>query len=64
MVHENIVQLCKERGTTISAVEKACGLGNGLIGKWTDNMPRVDNLKKVADYFGVTVDELLKDKPQ
>ena len=62
MIYENVVHLCRENGISITTLEKACGLGNGLIGKWAGNNPRVDNLKKVADYFGVTIDDLMTDQ--
>lgn len=41
-----------------------CGIGNGTIGGWKTygSIPRVDTVKKIADYFGVTVDDLLKEK--
>lgn len=58
---EKIRQLCKERGITIADLEKAVKLGNGTIGKWANSYPRADNLKSVADYLGVTTDELLNE---
>lgn len=62
MILDNIRTLCKEKGTTIRAVERDTGLGNGVIARWATSSPRVENVKLVADYFGVTVDELLSDK--
>lgn len=62
MILDNIRTLCKEKGTTIRAVERDTGLGNGVIARWDTSSPRVENVKLVADYFGVTVDELLSDK--
>jgi hypothetical protein len=35
-------------------------MGNGVIAKWNTSSPVVANIKAVADYFGVTVDDLLK----
>lgn len=58
---EKIRQLCKERGITIADLEKAVKLSNGAIGKWANSYPRADNLKSVADYLGVTTDELLSE---
>lgn len=58
---QKIKKLCKGRKTNISNLEKALGLSNGVIGRWDKSSPHVDSLKKVADYFGVTVDELLPD---
>lgn len=60
MILENIKRLCKEHNTRIFAVERALGIGNGVIGKWANSSPRVDTLKLVADYFGVPVDDLLQ----
>lgn len=60
MIYQNIEEKCRERGISISALEKAVGLGNATIKGWNEANPRVDTLKRVADFFEVTVDELLK----
>lgn len=59
MLFESIEAMCRERKITISALEKAVGLGNATIKGWKESSPRVDTLQKVADYFGCTIDELL-----
>ena len=63
LIYDNVKRLCWENHTTICTLEKDFGIGNGSIGKWADGgtNPRIGTLKKIADYFGVTVDELLKD---
>lgn len=61
MVLENIRRRCKENSITIAALERATKIGNGVIAKWQSGSPRVGTLQKVADYFGCTVDELLKE---
>ena len=63
MVYDKILALCKERDIPVYLLEKSCGIGNGTIGRWAESNPRVDRLKLVADYFGVTIDELLSDAP-
>jgi transcriptional regulator with XRE-family HTH domain len=60
---EKIKALCEQRGITIYRLEHDTGIGNGVIAKWKTCSPRVGTLKKVADYFGVSVDELLTDAP-
>lgn len=60
MVYENILKQCKEQGISIMQLEKECEIGNGTIGGWRNGNPRLDTLKKVADRFHVTVDELMK----
>ena len=56
---EKIKQLCNAQGIGINRLEDVLDFGNGAIYKWDKVSPRVDNVKKVADYFGVTVNDLL-----
>lgn len=62
MIVENISALCKEQGTTFAEVERVLKLGNGTIRRWNEVNPRIDRIKLVADYFGVTIDDLLNAK--
>lgn len=62
MVFKKIVALCEKHGTNLSKLEREVGLSNATIRRWENSSPSVDNVKKVADYFGVTVDELLKEE--
>ena len=62
MIVNNIKRLCADRKTKISELEVAVGLGKNTIYKWAESSPSVANLKLVADYFGCTVDELLKEE--
>lgn len=55
-----ISELCKERKISIHKLEKACEIGNGTISRWESSAPTVANLKKVADYLGVSIEELMK----
>lgn len=59
MLYKNIVALCKDKGINISKLEKEIGLGNGTIGRWERVSPTVENVKKVAAYFGVSIDSLI-----
>lgn len=62
MLAENIRALCKENGITLAELERTVGLGNGTIRRWDSKSPRLDRVKLVADFFGVSVDDLLKNK--
>lgn len=62
MLYQNIVVLCKGKGISISKLEKETGLGNGTVGRWEKSSPSVENVKKVADYFDVSVDYLISQK--
>lgn len=59
MILDNIQKLCKERGISVAKLERELGFGNATIRGWGSSSPNVDNLKKVADFFGVTVDSLI-----
>lgn len=59
MLYKNIKTLCKKNNVSITTVEKETGLSNGAICKWSTCSPTIDKLKKVADYFGVSIEELL-----
>ena len=61
MLFEKISALCKGRGISIAKLEQETELGNATIRGWKNSFPRVDSLKRVADYFGCTVDELLRE---
>ena len=61
MILQNIKRLCLDNSITIAELERKTGIGNGVISRWADGRPRVDLLKRVADYFGCTVDDLLKE---
>lgn len=52
----NVMRLCNERGITFNKVESTLGLGNGAIKKFAKHMPRIKTMRKLAAYFGVTVD--------
>ena len=62
MIYENIKKHCEEKKITITELERAVGLSNNAIGKWRTCAQSVENAKKVADYLGTTVDELILDK--
>ena len=62
MITCNIKRFCKERSIKLSDLEKAVGLGENTIYKWAKCSPSVSKLKAVADYFGCTIDDLLKEE--
>ncbi len=59
MIYDTIKDLCKERGLSVSSVEKKAGLSNGAISKWNDSSPTVEKLNAVAKVLNVKVDCLL-----
>lgn len=61
MILNSIIKLCEQKKVSIYRVEKDCDIGNGTIARWQNSMPSIVNLKKVADYFGVSIEDLLKE---
>ena len=55
---DTIKRLCKEKKTTIAAIERACGFGNGSIREWDSASPAYERIKAVADFLEVPVSEL------
>jgi transcriptional regulator with XRE-family HTH domain len=58
-MYEKIKRLAKKNGISIPALEKKLHLSNGSISKWRKSTPSVTNAKKVADYFGIKIEDLI-----
>ena len=56
---DNIQELCKKRGITLSNLQKELGFGNAAIYRWNESSPSFDKLLKVAEYFKVPTDQLV-----
>jgi transcriptional regulator with XRE-family HTH domain len=46
----------------VAILEEQTGIGKNSIYEWDKSNPSVDKVKRVADYFRVTVDELLREE--
>lgn len=57
---EKIKALAKERNMKISDVEQKCKIGQRSIYNWDEHKPSIDKVLRVANYLGVTVDELVE----
>lgn len=64
MIYEKIVKMCAEKGISIYFLERTLHFGNGTIKGWKTTNPRVDLLKKVCDYFSITLDEMMTEESQ
>lgn len=62
MFIDNIEELASQNKMSLAAVANACGLSNNAATKWRRGaVPNSKNMKKIADYFGVSVEYLLRD---
>lgn len=59
MLYDQILILCGKSGISIAKLERETDLGNGTIRRWKTGAASVDKVKRVADYFGVSVDSLV-----
>lgn len=65
MFFDNFDRYCKKFGKTNSEVTKAIGLDPSSCTGWRNgSVPRNSTLKKLADYFGITVEELMGTKKE
>ena len=57
-------KLLNERGVTAYKVSKETGVTQSTLSDWKRgrSTPKTDNMKKIADYFGVSIDYLMTGK--
>lgn len=60
----NIAYRCKINGLTQREFAKQIGVSDSLVSKWCcrSEVPRARFLPVLADFFGITVEELLSDR--
>lgn len=52
-------QLCKENGVTQKKAFEDMNMHRNSAQRWTEGNPSAEALIKIADYFGMTIDEVL-----
>lgn len=61
---ERIKKLCKDYGISLNKLEETLGFGKGYLSKLNSSTPNVSNIKKIADYFCVSVDWIMDGKKE
>ena len=61
MDYESFLQLIKSHNTTVYQVSKATGISASTFSDWKSgrSTPKADKLARIADFFSVSLDELL-----
>lgn len=59
IIVKSIKELCKKHGITANQLESNVGLSQGLISRWLKTTPSLDKIIDIADYFHVTLDEVV-----
>lgn len=58
--YNNLEELCKKKKITLAALARELGLSNSATTYWKrGSIPKYETLKKIADYFETTIEELL-----
>lgn len=60
-MYEIFERLCRERGVTPYRVSEATGIRTSSLSGWKAGKftPKQEKLKKIADYFGVSIEYLM-----
>lgn len=57
--YEAVIALCKEKGISVTALVVELGISKSAPANWKNgSAPRAATVKKIADYFGVSPDEI------
>lgn len=67
MFYDKFVQICKSRGLSPSRAAIEAGLSKSTVTKWKttpDAEPTGAALKKITEYFGITIAELLGEEKE
>lgn len=65
MFYDNYVRLCNERGEGPTVVATKVGVDKSAATRWSKGaLPRNTTLLRIADYFGVSMEDLLGDGMQ
>jgi transcriptional regulator with XRE-family HTH domain len=63
MFYKHVLALCKRDGISITKMITTLKMSKSNIDSWQNGaVPRNSTLKKIADYFGVSVDYLVSDE--
>lgn len=60
MFYERYIKLCEKNGVSPSRALTEMGISKGSLSRWKDGSKLLnENKKLIADYFGITISELM-----
>ena len=63
--YENFVRLCAKQSKSQSAVAKEIGIEKSTVSRWAKgSVPRYTTLIRIAEYFGLSIGELVGATPE
>lgn len=65
MFWDNFLAECAKKGKSPAVIAEELGFSNSATTCWKNgSLPRMSSRKKLADYFGITVEELMGTKKE
>ena len=65
MFWNNFLAECAKKGKSPAVIAEELGFSNSATTCWKNgSLPRMSSRKKIADYFGITVEELMGKKKE
>jgi len=61
-LYDRIKKIADDKNVSISYIEESVKISNGSIAKWKQNIPKADNLYKVAKFLGCSVEFLISNE--
>lgn len=58
-LYERIKEVAKEKGYSINRLEKELGFARSSMNKFKTSTPSVEKIKTIAEFLGVSVDDLM-----
>lgn len=56
---DRVRELCEKAGISVKKLEKMLGISNGTVGGWDKGNPSMENARKIANHFGVTIEYIM-----
>ena len=66
IISKNLQKLMRENNINQAQLGKIAGVSESAVGKWIlkHNAPRMGNIQRLADHFGILKSDILEDKPK
>ena len=55
----SIKEICKKHNITVTKLEENLGMSQGLIGRWNKSDPSLSKIIDIANYFKISLDEVI-----
>lgn len=64
MFYDNFLNLCNKKGISPSAAAIEMGFQKSVVTRWKKSVPTEANRRKIAQYFGVSVETLMAEQKE